>query len=283
MRVVFFGSSRYVVPVLETLYNNFDLPLVVTTEQGSMDPVLFYCKAKKIEYLTVRKSADLLSSYQISQAMASVGVVADFGLILPKQTLDSFPLGVLNIHPSLLPLYRGPSPVQSAILNGERQTGVSIIKLDKYMDHGPILGQIKEEVKTNDTSKSLYERLFKLGGELLAKVLIKYENSPANLIPQNHQEATFTKLLTREDGFIDFTQFFTGKDFFERMIRAYYPWPGVWTRVNLTEKKDDLKLLKFLPNKTVQVEGGREMQYKDFINGYPKANPTLIDFLKKDI
>jgi methionyl-tRNA formyltransferase len=248
-----------------------------------MDPIPFYCKAKKIEYISIRKSADLLSSYPISQAMGSVGVVADFGLILPKQTLDTFPLGILNIHPSLLPLYRGPSPVQSTILNGERETGVTIIKLDKNVDHGSILGQIKEEVKTNDTSQTLYERLFKQSATLLSKVLIEYENSQANLVPQKHEDATFTKMLTREDGFIDFTNFFTGKDFFERMIRAYYPWPGVWTRVNLTEKKDDLKLLKFLPNKLVQVEGGREMQYKDFINGYPKANETLIGFLKKDI
>ncbi len=283
MRIVFFGSSRYVIPVVDMLYNNFDLPLVVTTEQGSMDPVPFYCKSKKIEYISVRKSADLLSSYPISQAMGSIGVVADFGLILPKQTLDTFPLGVLNVHPSLLPLYRGPSPVQNTILNGERETGVTIIKLDKNVDHGPVLGQIKEEVKTNDTSQTLYERLFKQSAELLSKVLIAYENSQANLIPQKHEDATFTKMLTREDGFIDFTNFFTGKDFFERMIRAYYPWPGVWTRVNLTEKKDDLKLLKFLPNKMVQVEGGREMQYKDFINGYPKANETLIGFLKEDI
>ena len=283
MRVVFFGSSRYVIPIVEMLYNNFDLPLVVTTEQGSMDPIPFYCKAKKIEYISIRKSADLLSSYPVSQAMGSVGVVADFGLILPKQTLDTFPLGVLNIHPSLLPLYRGPSPVQNTILNGERETGVTVIKLDKNVDHGPVLGQIKEEVKTNDTSQTLYERLFKESAELLSKVLISYENSQANLVPQKHEDATFTKMLTREDGFIDFTNFFTGKDFFERIIRAYYPWPGVWTRVNLTEKKDDLKLLKFLPNKMVQVEGGREMQYKDFINGYPKANETLIGFLKKDI
>lgn len=283
MKVVFFGSSRYVVPILEELYNSFDLPLVVTTEQGSMDPIPFFCKAKKIEYISVRKSADLISLYQVSQAMGSVGVVADFGLILPKQTLDSFPLGVLNIHPSLLPLYRGPSPVQATILNGERETGVTIIKLDKYVDHGPILGQIREVVKTTDTAKTLYERLFGLGATLLAKVLNQYENSQANLKPQDHKQATFTTMLTREDGFIDFKNFFTGKDFFERMIRAYYPWPGVWTRVNLTEKADDLKLLKFLPNKMIQVEGGREMQYKDFINGYPKANQTLIDFLKKDI
>jgi methionyl-tRNA formyltransferase len=283
MRIVFFGSSRHVIPIVEMLYNNFDLPLVVTTEQGSMDPVPFYCEAKKIEYISIRKSADLLSSYPVSQAMGSIGVVADFGLILPKQTLDTFPLGVLNVHPSLLPLYRGPSPVQNTILNGERETGVTIIKLDKNVDHGPVLGQIKEEVKTNDTSQTLYERLFKESVELLSKVLIEYENSQANLVPQKHEDATFTKMLTREDGFIDFTNFFTGKDFFERMIRAYYPWPGVWTRVNLTEKKDDLKLLKFLPNKLVQVEGGREMQYKDFINGYPKANETLIGFLKKDI
>src|ERR1035437_8010125 len=108
MKVVFFGSSRYVVPVIETLHNNFDLPLVVTTEQNRMDAVPFYCIAKKIEYLPVRKSSDLISNYQIEGAVASIGVVADFGLLIPNQTMNVFEYGIINIHPSLLPKYRGP-------------------------------------------------------------------------------------------------------------------------------------------------------------------------------
>lgn len=280
MKVVFFGSSRYVVPVVQMLHNYFDLTLVVTTEQGSQDPIPFYCKTKKINFMSVRKSADLISAYQIREANASIAVVADFGLIIPEGTIKDFPLGIINIHPSLLPKYRGPSPVQGAILNGDKITGVTIIQLDKYMDHGPIIDSKKEEIKPDDTAKSLYERLFKIGTGLLQEILQKYETQTVNLTPQDHKQATFTKMLTRDDGFIDFKTFFANKEFFDKIIRAYYPWPGVWTRLRLSYD-GQAKTTKFLPNKRIQVEGGREMEYKDFINGYPDADKTFIEFLSR--
>ncbi len=283
MRVIFFGSSRYIIPVLDMLYNNFDLSLVITTEQNNMDPVPFYCKAKKIPFITVRKPEDLIGKYEIESSYAEIAVVADFGIIIPPKTLNYFPLGAVNIHPSLLPKYRGPTPAQNAILNGDTQTGVTIIKLDKYMDHGPVVAQTDEEIKPTDTAQSLYERLFKLGAKLLQKVIINFENSKVISIPQNHEHATFTKTLTKEDGYIDFINFFSSKDFFERMVRAYFPWPGAWTRTSINGNSKELKVVKFLPDKKIQVEGGREMEYKDFINGYPKANKKLLEFLKLDI
>ena len=281
MKVVFFGSSRYVVPVLEMIHDQFDLPLVVTTEQNKMDAVPFYCESKKIEYLTIRKSADLISNYQIEETMANIGIVADFGILIPVQLMNVFPYGIINIHPSLLPKYRGPTPVQNAILNGETETGVTIIKLDKYLDHGPVVAQIGgEKINENDTAKSLYERLFKIGGELLVKTLARYENVPALFTPQNQADATFTKPLKREDGFIDLKNIYESKDFFDKMIRAYYPWPGVWTKTTINGK---LLTVKFLPGKKIQVEGGNEMEYKDFLNGYAKAaDSDLISFLKKE-
>ncbi len=282
MKVVFFCSSRYVIPVLEMLHNNFDLPLVVTTEQNKMDPVPFYCNSKKIEYITVRKSADLISNYQIEQSMALVGVVADFGLLIPERVISAFSYGILNIHPSLLPKYRGPSPVQNAILNGDAQTGVSIIKLDKYVDHGPILAQIEEKIKPNDTAKTLYERLFKLSARLLEKALVKLENSQAHFSPQDQESATFTKPLAKDDGYYDLKSIPGSKDFFERMVRAYYPWPGVWIKASVNEN-EQVKMVKFLPDKKIQVEGGNEMSYKDFLNGYPNADKNLIELLKEGL
>lgn len=282
MKIVFFGSSRYVVPVIETLRTFFDLSLVVTTEQGSMEPVPFYCKAKKIEFISVRKKADLITSYEIQGTGADLAVVADFGLIIPEETMKFFNMGMINIHPSLLPKYRGPTPVQSSILNGDTKTGITIIKLDKHMDHGPIIAQEEEEIKPDDTAKSLYERLFKLSTVILRKVIQDFEVQKIKLTPQNHNEATFTETLKRDNGFIDFKTI-SSKEFFDRIIRAYHPWPGVWTRAKLSSKNEEEKIIKFLPNKKIQVEGGREMEYKDFINGYPDADKNLIEFLKKDI
>jgi len=282
MKVVFFGSSRYVVPVLEMLHEQFDLPLVVTTEQNRMDAVPFYCESKKIEYLIVRKSADLISNFQIEETQANIGIVADFGVLIPDQMLNAFPYGLLNLHPSLLPKYRGPTPVQNAILNGDTETGISIIRLDHYLDHGPVVAQTKETINATDTAKSLYERLFKIGGQLLLKTLQNFNNTQSAFTEQNHENATFTKPLSRDDGFLDLKKIYGAKEFFERMIRAYYPWPGVWTKAKI---KDNLLLVKFLPEKKIQVEGGNEMAYKDFLNGYAEraADPDLISFLKKEL
>lgn len=279
MKVVFFGSSRYVVPIVDMIRTYFSLALVVTTEQGNQDPIPFYCKTKQIKYIQVRKSADLISSYDINGSGASLGVVADFGIIIPQETLNFFEYGIINIHPSMLPKYRGSSPVQNAILNGDAKTGVTIIKLDKYMDHGPILAQKEEDIMPIDTSKSLYERLFKLGGFLLQETIQKLEVQKIIEKEQDHQKATYTKPLTKDDGFIDLKTV-SGKQFFDRLIRAYYPWPGVWTKVLINNK---LLIVKFLPGNIIQVEGGREMLYKDFINGYPNADKNLIEFLKKNI
>ena len=282
MKVVFFGSSRYVVPVLEMIHDQFDLPLVVTTEQNKMDAVPFYCESKKIEYLTIRKSADLISNYQIEETMANIGIVADFGILIPVQLMNVFPYGIINIHPSLLPKYRGPTPVQNAILNGETETGVTIIKLDKYLDHGPVVAQIGgEKINENDTAKSLYERLFKSSAPLLLIVLNKFEHNNIVLSEQNHNLATFTKILTREDGYFDYKN---QQDLtkFDNFIRAYYPWPGAWTKAKLHSQGDE-KIVKFLPGQKVQVEGGKEMEYKDLINGYAQAESTFLDFLRKGL
>ncbi len=278
MKVVFFGTSKLVIPIIQTLKQNFDLALVITTESGKNDPVPFYCINNKINYVSVSKTGDLISANFLKQTMAEIGVVADFGLILPEQVLKTFPLGVINIHPSLLPKYRGPSPVQSAILNGDIETGVTIIKLDKYMDHGPIIGQKMAKIEPTDTAQDLYERLFKFGGEILLHTASRLETLTLHPIEQNHEAATFTNRLTRDDGLIDFNKA-TNKTIFERMVRAYFPWPGVWSKVVLNDDNEP-KIVKFLPNKMLQVEGKREMSYKDFINGYPKADKKLIEFLK---
>ncbi|MCL4353384.1 methionyl-tRNA formyltransferase [Patescibacteria group bacterium] len=281
MKVVFFGSSRYVSPLLNMLHNSVDLPLVVTTEQGSQEPVTFFCKAKKINYISVQKSAEMIGNLEIQSTGATLGVVADFGVIIPQEVIDFFEKGIINVHPSLLPKYRGPTPAQSAILNGEETTGVSIIEIDKYMDHGPIIAQAEAKIDPNDTARSLYEKLFKLGTPLLQEVVNQYEAGIVKKTPQDHTQATFTKLLTRDDGFLELSFIVSDSDFLNKMVRAYYPWPGVWTRSKLNE--EDEKIIKFMPEKQIQVEGKRETGYKDFINGYPNADITLLDFLRKEV
>ena len=286
MSVVFFGSSKFVIPIIEVLRKNFDLKLVLTTEklpskvpQGEAlrsYPVVNYCIENKIPYLSVSSLSDPNLKFKIENLKLKIAVLADFGLIIPQQILNIFPMGIINIHPSLLPKYRGPTPVQTAILNGEKVTGVSIMKLDNEIDHGPILGQEKEEILDADTSESLYKRLFEKGANLLLEVLPKYLNENLEPIPQNHQEATFTNHLTRQSGFLDFEKFKIKNSIkiknLKLKIRAYAPWPGVWANLMINGK---VLRIKFLPEEKIQVEGKKPMSYKDFINGYPDAAKNL--------
>jgi methionyl-tRNA formyltransferase len=270
MKIVFFGSSGYVIPIIKELKKNFDLSLVVTTEKTD-GTVPYFCGQNNIQFLSVSNFKNESTKNSIINIKAPIAVVADFGLIIPEGILNAFPKGIINIHPSLLPKYRGPTPVQTAILNGDKITGVSIMKLDKEVDHGPLLGREEDKILDTDTSRSLYKRLFDKGSLLLVKLLNLYLKEDLRLTTQKHEKATFCKTLKREDGFIDIFNP-PSKEVIGRMIRAYFPWPGVWfkTKLNGTEK-----IIKLLPGQRIQVESKNPMTYKDFQNGYPGVEEIL--------
>lgn len=281
MKIVFFGSSRYVVPILHELNASHKVELVITTELGNQEPVKFYSHTHKLDCITVRKSTELMANEKLFRAKADIGVVADFGVIIPKQILHTFPKGLINVHPSLLPKYRGPTPAQTAILNGDKETGVTIIQLDEQIDHGPILAQKQSTIERDDSAKSLYEKLFKEGAKLTLDVLNKFEHNLNTPKAQDHDLATYTKTLTREEGYFDYTNS-QDLNYFKNLVRGYYPWPGAWTKVKLRSEEDE-KIIKFLPNHKLQVEGGKEMEYKDFMNGYLEADKLFLEFLRRDL
>lgn len=281
--VVFFGASRFVLPIIEFLHKEHDLKLVVTTEIHPTDAVPKYCIEQDIPYVSTTSKEQLLNTkYQILDTKASIAILAYFGLIVTQEIIDIFPKGIVNIHPSLLPKYRGSTPVQTALVLGDVKTGVSVMLLDKEMDHGPILAQEEAEILPQDTAITLYERLFPQGVQLLEVVLPAY--LAGELLPkeQEHNKATFTKVLTRDSGFVDITKPIS-PELLDRMIRAYYPWPGVWTTTSINHR--DVRI-KFLPNPRhserseeskflIQVEGKKPMSYKDFINGYSEGENIL--------
>lgn len=226
---------------------------------------------------------ELAKHFTLTESLnkADIVVVAAYGRILTKSELNAPKYGCINIHPSLLPKYRGPTPVQTAILNGDKKTGVTVIKLDEEIDHGPVMAQTEEPIFSTDTSESLYRRLFEKGAQLLPKVLKKYINGTLMPREQNHSKATFTKPLTRTDGYIDISDTISFERL-NRMIRAYYPWPSVWTRLRLDKgSQAKLKIVKFLPEQKIQVEGKKPMSYKDFLNGYPEAREILPILLEQ--
>ena len=153
-------------------------------------------------------------------------VVGAYGRLIPANILGLPLLGCLNVHPSLLPRYRGPSPVAWAILNGADITGVTIIKLDEGMDSGPIVASRETRIGPEETAGALTARLFEMGASLLVEILPGWGRGHIEARPQDDSQATVTKLLSRGDGKIDWE---LGAEQIARRVRAYYPWPGTFT------------------------------------------------------
>lgn len=281
MKTIFFGGSLLVIPIINVLKANFGLEYVVVKNEN--DPLINYCLLNNIDFeinsnLKYGKKEPWEKNTQIFSKKADVGIVADYGVYIPKDVSSFYPKGMLNIHPSLLPKYRGPTPVQSAILSSEAKTGVTIIKIDSQIDHGPILAQKEYEIEKTETSFDLLKKLFNQGASLLEDTLPKYLSR--NLIPkpQDDSKATFTRIFVKNDGLIDIENL-PNIEKLDNMIRAFYPWPGVWTKTNVGKQNE--KIVKFLPGNLIQVEGKKEMSYKDFLNGYLDANPKLRVFLEQ--
>lgn len=201
----------------------------------------------------------LTTNYQLLNS--DLFVISAYGKIIPQAVLDIPRYGSLNVHPSLLPKYRGPSPIQEAILNGDKETGVTIMVVDEEMDHGPIVSTKHLNLSQQDTFETLSNKLFQEGAELLVKTIPDFIEGKIKPIPQDDSKATPTKLLKKEDGYFDIENP-PNPQTLERMIRAYYSWPGVWT-------KWKGKIVKFYPNKIVQMEGKKPMTLENFLNGYP--------------
>lgn len=311
MKIVFFGTPEYVLPVIEALHKKFSKkgisPIVAVVTQGPR-PVgrKQFMTYSPVDSWAHKRGIPVYHSPQefLKGAIdADLGILAAYGEIVPNVVIKSFPFGILNIHPSLLPKYRGASPVQATIVSGDKDTGATIIKIDEAMDHGPVVSQFKEEVGPGETLETLRSRLFERAADVLAALIEPYIQGRIKLREQNHKEATSTSLLKKEHGFIPpkyvkatlegkalrgkweigFMKDFSlapSPEVTERFIRALSPWPGTWTLLklgsgwNFSEKR--LKILKaHLEEKRlvldeVQLEGKNPVSWKEFSLGYPK-------------
>lgn len=232
--------------------------------------------------------------YKITDDSPIVGVVVDYGRLITKEEINRFPFGIINLHPSLLPKHRGAIPAVSAILAGDKVTGVTIIKINEKFDQGEILAQETEPVLEDDTPPILYDRLFAKGISLLLRVLPEYLAGNVTLKPQGPAVGPYEKRLTKASGRIDWTK---DDKYLERFIRAMQPWPGAYTTVSAVverfiahqkNRSQDLraingsttrivKILKAHLNEhshlqidQLQIEGKNPMGWKEFENGYLK-------------
>lgn len=231
-RIIFFGTPEFAFPSLAALVNSGYSPLLVVTNPDepagrkqilTSPPVKLYAQEKNIPVFQPVHLADDINKIP----EADLFIIVAFGTIIPQKLIDKPRLGALNIHPSLLPHLRGPSPIQSAILRGDLETGVTLIKIDELMDHGPIISQVRFSLKEKAwTSPQLHDALASIAGDMLVHVIPKWAAGEINAVAQDDLKATYCKLLKKDNGRIPWSR---PAEEIERMVRAYTPWPSAWT------------------------------------------------------
>ena len=275
LKIIFFGDTEFSEPSRQALVKNEYNITVISKKDGSLKDEKFFEYFKGLN--------------------PDICIVADYGRIIPAHYLEIPKFGFINIHPSLLPKYRGPSPIQTTIINGDMETGVTIIKVDAEVDHGDILSSIKYQVSREKKYKDTESDLAGLGAKLLTETLPKYLSGEIKPQEQGHSRATYTKMLVRQDGRIDWGQ--PAEKIYD-LIRAISHEPGTWTLLRQAQGQAKILNIKeadvlekdvqeqpgivvnvdneivvatgkwYLILKTVQLEGKRETDVKAFINGY---------------
>jgi methionyl-tRNA formyltransferase len=237
MKIAFFGTPDFAVPTLLELQNDqeIEVKLVITQPDRKVGRKL------KITPPPVKQSAIELgipvaqptNSSELREALSTLEVdffvVVAYGMILSEEILKIPKIAPINIHASLLPKYRGASPIQQALLNGDKESGVAIMKMEKKMDTGPIYAMQRVEISDNEGLEQLHDRLSILGAKLICSTLKDIEEEALIAIEQNSTGASYCKKISKNDGLIDWN-----KDTKEilNMIRAYTPWPSTQTEVN---------------------------------------------------
>lgn len=275
--IVFWGTPRFAIPVLDALEAAGFLPSLVITAPDkpvgrkqilTPSPVSNWATARGI---TVRKPAKLRTDLvDLDFSKFDVGIVAAYGKIIPQAMIDGPTHGTLNVHPSLLPKHRGASPLQSTILSGDTEAGVSIMLLDAEMDHGPIVAHERTSLENRrPTYLELESELSTKGGALLAKILPDWLENKIHATPQNHDTATYTKKFETIDGLLDLDKMSSAE--IDRRVRALNPEPGTFAFFKKGNAQIRVKILEtdLAPDgsliiKTVHPDGKKPMEWKKF-------------------
>ena len=259
MNIVFMGSPAFAVPALKELVSSeYDVVAVYTQPDkpvgrgriASQTDVKRVAVEHGIEVRQVQSFADAGTVASLAQLNPDVIVVAAFGHILPPQVLAIPPFGCINLHPSLLPRYRGPTPIPAAILSGDEYTGATIMVVNQRIDSGPILTQRRVDITPEDTTGSLTTKLAQIAAHLLIETLPPWFSRSLAPQTQREEDATYSKLLSKKEGEIDWQ--LPAPDIWRR-VRAFYPWPGCYT----TWQGKVLKIVEGIPLPGERGETGR--------------------------
>ena len=234
MRLIFCGTPQFAVPTLEKLIAaGFTVQLVVTNpdepagrgHKTKPPPVKEAAERARLGIFQPRKLRDREAEDYISSFRPEAIVVVAYGHLIPPWMIELPKFGCINLHGSLLPKYRGAAPIQWAIVRGERTTGVTTMQIDEGLDTGPILLQRKTEIRPDDTTEALFERLGSMGSDLIVETLRGLESGTVQPQPQDSSAATLAPMLSKEDGRIDWSK--TAEEI-SRRVRGLRPWPGAF-------------------------------------------------------
>lgn len=235
--LVFMGTPDFAVPALKQLARSYHIKTVITQPDRKAgrgrkitpSPVKTAAAELELEIFQPEDVNAFDSLRHISNLAPDLIIVSAFGQILTPSLLDIPRDGCLNIHASLLPRWRGAAPINAALLAGDSETGVTIIKMDPGLDTGPILSQRVVPIQKNDTAGTLFDRLADAGAELIVETIPEYLNGSLVPTQQDNNQTTYAAMLTRKDGNLDFSQ---SAVYIARMIRAFNPWPGTFMTWN---------------------------------------------------
>jgi methionyl-tRNA formyltransferase len=277
-RIVFMGSPDFAVPALKALAMNYRLVGVVTQPDrpagrgGNLKPPAVKTAALRLDIPIIQpeklRNPDALD--QLRAWEPDLIVVAAFGQILRKDVLDLPKWGCINIHGSLLPRGRGAAPIQAAILAGDQETGITIMKMDAGVDTGPMLSQRAIPILPDDTAGTLFEKLAPLGAELLLETLPGYLSGEVQPQHQPTEGVTYAPMLKKEDGRLDFNQ---PAALLERRVRAFNPWPGTWFEFN----KSTLKVLHVRVSAEKKPGAGQRITLNEYPAVGTKAGILILE------
>ncbi|MCX5700342.1 MAG: methionyl-tRNA formyltransferase [Candidatus Omnitrophica bacterium] len=319
MKIIFFGSSHFAVPALEALIKSKqDICCVVTQPDQKKGrhlhlagtDVKFVAQKADLEIFQPKDVNSAESVKQIIKFGADLFVVVAYGQILSQKVLDIPKILPINIHASLLPKYRGAAPVNWAIMQGDRTTGITIMQVTRKMDSGPIILQEAISIADNDDSVIIEEKLRKLGSELLIEALDEIKNKKYKLVAQDEEKVSYAPKLKKTDGYIDWCK--NSVEIYN-LIRGSLPWPGAFTYFkNKTLKIFKAKCMEGLSQQDsvscshvlavnqdgilvvcgkgvlvieeLQLEGGKRMNAKDFVHGHKvKIGDCFGSYYKKAV
>lgn len=290
--LVFFGSGPVAAESLALLAVNFKIEAVVTKPKPAHHrgdfPVIDTAQRLNIPLIYTATKAELVDRLKEHNLSSRLGVVIDYGIIIPKEIIDSFELGIVNSHFSLLPQWRGADPITFAILSGQTKTGISLMLIVEKMDEGPLLAQAPYEIRADETTPSLTEALVELSDKCLTGILPLYMDGQISPAPQHEVsiadslEATYSRKLTKKDGEIRWQ---LPAEQIEREIRAFAGWPKSYTQIfgkdiivtkaRVVQKESDGDLVLACGEDYLEIleligPSGRKMSGADFIRGYKR-------------